>query len=368
MLGSLKKHWRKVLLCALIAYFSVSVRKIMMIINPELISDPYISAAAEDGVLESCQHPQEHIRIVENVHSFSDVSAVLNRGFLGNGWSPILFKNFLRNPNLLWQNFVTKHENVSLTFADAEVVSFGNVFMRGIKTFGKVQTTLRNVVSNAESLSASNRSLFASFLPFLDSESSKQMLNMTDDELKLMIIDTNFVSNFAKDTVSTGIHSAAPPDSFGVQLAGRKLWIFVPPDIMESFDAVNMGPTVLMHGSEKELLQKMNHYKVAVQEEGDLLFFPPQWGHAVITKAGVNVMCNVRLAAIGKSLLTNARKVVEAAIAKIYLDGAAPFSHAGLNQAQQKMTDFMTQRYAADSHFTPPDSGCKQTWIDMLYR
>ena len=365
---TLRKIGWKLILLFTIAYFSVSIRKLFLIIYPEYLPDPHLTAATPEGVTTTCDYPQEHIRIIENVHSFSEVSAVLNRGIWGNGWSPILFKKFVKNPEDIWDRVVKKHGNTSLTFADAEVVSFGNVFLRGIKTFGKIQTTLSNVVSSAETLSASNRSFFASFLPFLDEESSRDILNMTPDELKLMIIDTNFVSNFINDTTSTAIHSAAPPDSFGVQLVGRKLWIFVPPAIMEQYDAVNMGPTVLLHGNEKSLVNRMGHYTIAVQEEGDLLFFPPQWGHAVVTKAGVNVMCNVRLAALGKSLLTNARKLLEAGIAKLYLDGAAPFSHAGLNPPQQKIADYVQRRYASNAAFVPPESGCKQTWIDMLYR
>jgi oxalate decarboxylase/phosphoglucose isomerase-like protein (cupin superfamily) len=47
-----------------------------------------------------------------------------------------------------------------------------------------------------------------------------------------------------------------------------------------------------MFGSEKNMLEKTGgKYIIAVQEEGDLLFFPPQWGHAGSLSGCMTYIC-----------------------------------------------------------------------------
>ena len=350
-----------------IAYLSTSLRNILLIVYPDMLPDLYEAPSSVRGVHNHCDFAQQHVRIVENVHSFRDVKKIVDKGLFGDGWEPILFKKFLVDPEEKWKRVIDKHKDAKLLFAEVDVKSFGNVFLPGIRNHGKVETTLEAAVSEAER--TNNSSFFASFAPFLDPETSKQILKMSDEEYKSILIDTNFVSNFQETVLATAIHSAVPPNSYGIQLMGRKLWVFLPPNEMESFDAVNVGPTILFSGSEAEMASRSGRYIVAVQEEGDLLFFPPQWGHAVITKSGVNVMCNVREFAMVKSFFTYPRKVLEGLFAKIYLDGiAAPFNHARLNNAQQKMKSYLEDRYAADPNFAAPDSGCRDTWVEMLNR
>lgn len=350
---------------ALAAYFSRSMRNMMAVVYPDMLPDLFEAPSSPQGVHTHCNYAQQHIRIVENVHSFTGVRRVIDKGWFGDGWEPILFKKFLLNPEEKWKKVIQKHKDSPLMFSEVEIKSFGNVFLPGIRNFGKVEATLLEAVSEVER--PSNRSFFASFAPFLDADTSKLILNMTDDEYKSILIDTNFVSNFKETVLATAVHSAVPPNSYGIQLMGRKLWVFLPPDEMESFDAINVGPTILFSGSEAEMADRSGRYIIAVQEEGDLLFFPPQWGHAVVTKSGINVMCNVREFAIAKSFFTYPRKVLEGLFAKFHLEGfGSPFNHARLNKAQQKMKSYLEPRYAAGSNFAPPDSGCKDVWLEML--
>lgn len=352
---------------AVAAYFSKSAYNMLSIVYPDMLPDLYKDPASPVGVHEHCDFAQQHVRIVENVHSFTGVKQIIDRGIFGDGWEPILFKRFLQNPEEAWDTVLKRHHDAKLMFAHVDIKSFGNVFLPGIRNYGKIESTLDAAMSEAQR--SGNSSFFASFAPFLEPETSKMILNMTDAEYKSILIDTNFVSNFQRTVLATAIHSAVPPNSYGIQLIGRKLWIFLPPKEMESFNAINVGPTVLFSGSEAEMASRSKRYIVAVQEEGDLLFFPPQWGHAVVTKSGINVMCNVREFALVKSLFTYPRKVVEGLFAKVHLDGIlAPFNHARLNKAQQKMKNYLEERYASDSSFAAPDSGCKDTWIQMLNR
>ena len=341
------------------------MRKMFLVVFPGYLPDIHTKPSLASGVANHCNYPQEHVRLVEHVHSFSQVSSIIHKDFFRDGWEPILFKNFLPKAQEKWSDIAKKHENASLMFSEVTELSFGNMWMPGIKPHGKVETNLRNITLNAEN--SSKESLFASFLPFLDKSSSMSILNMTENEYGSIIIDTNFVSNFKQTILATSIHSAVPPNSFGIQLVGKKLWLFLPPAEMERYDAINLGPTLLFDGSEASMIQSFGKYIVAVQEEGDLLFFPPQWGHAVVTRKGVNVMCNIRQTAFLKSFFTNPRKLPEALFAKLFLDGVnKPFNHASLNAAQIDLKHRMEARYRNSPGFVPPESGCKETWTKML--
>jgi hypothetical protein len=46
-------------------------------------------------------------------------------------------------------------------------------------------------------------------------------------------------------------------------------------------------------------------------DEGDVLYFPPQWVHAVITSKGPNFMLNLRNGAFLKSLFANPFRFLE---------------------------------------------------------
>jgi hypothetical protein len=50
---------------------------------------------------------------------------------------------------------------------------------------------------------------------------------------------------------------------------------------------------------------------VVVQEEGDFLFFPPHWGHSVVTQAGPNVMLNLRQAHLSLSFMRQPWRMIE---------------------------------------------------------
>jgi hypothetical protein len=353
---------------AVVAYLSPSVHNALSILYVDLLPDLYRAPSKGEGVHGHCNFAQQHVRTVENVHTFGEVKQLLTRGLFGDGWEPVVFKHFLKDPEDKWNSVLEKHQDAEMLFSEVDLKSFGNVFLPGIRNHGKINTTLGAAVSDARQ-PGNNVSYFASFAPFLDAETSQQILSMSDVEYKSILVDTNFVSNFHRTVLATAIHSAVPINSYSVQLVGRKLWVFLPPNEMESFQAVNVGPTILFSGSEAEMASKNNRYIIAVQEEGDLLFFPPQWGHAVVTKSGFNVMCNVREFAIAKSFFTYPRKVIEGLFAKAYLDGfTAPFNHARMNTAQQKMKSFLEEKYASSETFASPESGCKETWTEMLNR
>lgn len=168
------------------------------------------------------------------------------------------------------------------------------------RPLGHVETTL------GEAMSAASRndgtSLFASFVTFLDKRGIEIALNYPNVDI---ITDTNFISNFAEDVVSSRLHAAVPIESFAMQLQGKKLWLFMPPSQTQQFSPIGHGPSFLTTGTEERYFASHRYVRAAVQEAGDLLYFPPQWAHAVVTQAGPNFMLNMRRLAFGMSLYIN---------------------------------------------------------------
>lgn len=85
-------------------------------------------------------------------------------------------------------------------------------------------------LSEAFAISDQNTStsIFASFIRFLDKEAID--IALKNPTVKIHA-DTNFISNFEKDVLSTRFHSAQPINSYSVQLQGRKLWMFMDPKV-----------------------------------------------------------------------------------------------------------------------------------------
>ena len=162
---------------------------------------------------------------------------------------------------------------------------------------GHVNTTL------GEALSAVSRndgtSLFASFVTFLDKRGIDIALNNATIDI---VTDTNFISNFAHDVISSRLHAAVPIESFAMQLQGKKLWLFMPPSDTQNFSPIGHGPSFLTTGNEEKYFASKRFIQAAVQDAGDLLYFPPQWAHAVVTQAGPNFMLNMRRLAFGMSM------------------------------------------------------------------
>lgn len=103
------------------------------------------------------------------------------------------------------------------------------------------------------------------------------------------ILHTLFISNFSVSTMGSPFH-AAPNDNFFFQCLGRKHWFFVSPHELKYTSAyVANGVTfVSNHIDENLIVDRIPMYETIV-EEGDMMYNPPYWLHAVGTVPGLTV-------------------------------------------------------------------------------
>ena len=97
---------------------------------------------------------------------------------------------------------------------------------------------------------------------------------------------------------------------------------------------------------------------------GDLLVFPPLWGHSVLTQAGENVMLNLRRRSLG-GLLSQPRRFIESVLSSLIL-GARSHSTAKLNKLQAHLFNQRMAKYSTSDNWVPPESSCKEIFRDIL--
>lgn len=192
-----------------------------------LLLDPFAEVHSQPRVATyACSARHDSIKTVHGATSFSDIEIeISSQGLLAQ--RPVLFKKYLENPQDIMSKIKAVHANDSILFTNVSLESFGNLWMNGIRPYGHVQMTLAEAMSLAEQNQAS--SIFASFVSFMQKETADLALKNATFPIR---VDTNFISNFERDVVSTRFHSATPIESFSVQLQGRKLWIFMNPEVM----------------------------------------------------------------------------------------------------------------------------------------
>ena len=103
---------------------------------------------------------------------------------------------------------------------------------------------------------------------------------------------TSFASNFPRNRVSSGSHSAIVV-SMAYQLVGTKKWI-LHSQAESTLDYVIKTSWIMLPNCVQNYLEGMKRPFVAVTNPGDILFFPLMWQHLVYTDAGPSVMTNIR--------------------------------------------------------------------------
>lgn len=294
-----------ILVKALLFYFVgvflyASVRQAAVTVKPDLLPDVNGPASTPDGILKECETNKfVHIRTEHNIQDFDRVMAIMKEES-----SPVLFKNFMKTEFLM--DTLVKNDKL-LTFTDMKIESFGNTFYRGVRPIGNRMATISEVLSNmttdADDSSGDN-SLFASFVPFLDNEIMNAMLPGVPFDI--FGVDSNFISNFKKDVLSTQFHSAACT-SFSFQVLGTKLWVFASPSDMETFNPISLPVTIPVGQTEAGYFSRKTSIPIALVEKGDLMVFPPYWGHSVISKVSACILCRLDINRQAENLLTTER-------------------------------------------------------------
>jgi hypothetical protein len=249
---------------------------IKYILDPSKV-DMYSRARGKDAVTANCDGVSfEEIRTVRNVHDFDEVVKIS-----GSYDRPIIFKGFLKNVEEQWDGIYQSQKDTKLEFSDIKVVAFGNSFYKGLQVLGLRNESLGEVFSKVKS----DTSLFASFVPFMTTEVMKFALpGVSFDRF---MFDTNFISNFNEDVVSTPWHAAAGATSYSMTYVGKKMWLFMDTYEYTDFNILHVPSPVPVGGTEKDYFNRGKPIKYVVTEPGDMLVFPPQWPHAVISKVSL---------------------------------------------------------------------------------
>ena len=98
---------------------------------------------------------------------------------------------------------------------------------------------------------------------------------------------------------------------------------------------------------------------IALQEPGDFLYFPPNWGHAVITQKGPCAMMNLRRQALGLSFWSSPWTTVQFLATKVQ----EKFISKSLIYAHYKSSKLMSSMFFNEDVV---DSPCAPLWRDMM--
>jgi len=329
-------------------------------IFPDSLPDTNILASTTNGLHPSCQGIQfQESLSVKNVHDLDTASEIARQHD-----APVVFKGFFSSAGDIWAGLYEQHKSHSMRQAQVEIKSFGNMFMAGTRTYsGNVQNVTLESILNRQG----NISYYASFASFLSKNSVEKVLGTIPSHY---IADTNFISNFESDVIASPIHSTSYVTSYSAQLVGRKLWIWVSPKSMEEDIGIISTHTANFHyqGCEASYLSRSQGMHVSVVEEGDLLIFPPLWGHAVLTQAGPNVMLNLRQVNIWNALYHQPLRLLESFLSTVLLYQRGGHSTSKWNKVQKRLHDQREKHYEHDAKWVPPETTCKNTLSDMLNR
>jgi hypothetical protein len=145
---------------------------------------------------------------------------------------------------------------------------------------------------------AKGEQLYVSFDNYFVSETPQLIADMDLSQYfgpQKWMLHTLFLSNFTAATLGSPFH-AAPNDNFFFQCRGRKHWYYISPQDLHYTSAyIQNGVTfVSNYISEDEIVKRMTIYESHL-EEGDMMYNPPFWLHAVGTPPGMTISVANRL-------------------------------------------------------------------------
>lgn len=134
---------------------------------------------------------------------------------------------------------------------------------------------------------------YAGFEAITDADTLLKMTNIDWSKIGSYKQNNLFTSNFPHEILTAPFH-CAPIDSISMQLLGSKTWLFVSPEDLNRFPNVPLPTSFNLPMTDEELLSKIKNIYVVKAEPGDLIYFGPNWCHAVYTSEGRNLMFTLR--------------------------------------------------------------------------
>lgn len=156
--------------------------------------------------------------------------------------------------------------------------NYPSVMMKGPETFKNIRE---------------GKPLYVSFdNAFLTEEHPELIKQMDLDTLFpgiKFILNTLFISNFPQKIMGSAFH-AAPNDNFLFQCRGRKHWYYLEPKFLPYVGAfISNGVTFVSKNADEEAIVDRLPLYEAIIEEGDAMYNPPYWLHAVGTPPGLSI-------------------------------------------------------------------------------
>jgi len=120
---------------------------------------------------------------------------------------------------------------------------------------------------------------------FLKGDQTLDLNEYFPDEFQEKALQNLFLSNFSSNILASSFHAASNFNWF-LQCRGAKRWWMVAPEYISYLGVWAQGMIYLpSNHNEKEIIEHLPMHMVDT-DEGDMLFIPAFWMHAVATRAG----------------------------------------------------------------------------------
>jgi hypothetical protein len=254
---------------------------VMLEYVPPAILQPFVHFPYGTNLYPNLESKQFlEIKVYENLtmKSVYEVVSTINE--------PVLFRGSIRDSETIGRRIVNRLETSKKRYTSQRFQARPYDFFRGSLFEAGLSSNISEVLE-------SKHNEYVSFEPLLTPEEGVELLEVNQHAQISILEDNSFLSNFSETIVTTFVHAAPLSMSWAYQMAGKKTWYFWSPPLGT---ALNSGwfcrVAVPSHGDEA-LLFSHEAIRVTVNA-GDILVFPPQWYHTVVTHSGYNFMINLR--------------------------------------------------------------------------
>jgi hypothetical protein len=220
------------------------------------------------------------IKVYENLtmKAIYEVVATINE--------PVLFRGAVLDSETIGRRIVDRLASSDKRYMSQRFEARPYDFFRGSRFEAGLTANISEVLE-------SKHNEYLSFEPLLTPEEGVELLEVNQHSQIQILEDNSFLSNFTDTIVTTFVHAAPASMSWVYQMVGKKTWYFWSPSLETP---LNSGwfcrVNVPSQGDEAALF---SHQAIRVTvNAGDILVFPPQWFHTVVTHSGFNFMINLR--------------------------------------------------------------------------
>lgn len=109
-----------------------------------------------------------------------------------------------------------------------------------------------------------------------------------------VFFESSFISNLKRRIVTAPLHSNPISSSAAIQFLGTKTWLFFDPEEFLAEDGFRAAPTAVVTFPTQAPKKDVVKYYLYESQPGDVMTFPNNFAHVVITDSGPNIMVNLR--------------------------------------------------------------------------